>query len=363
LVLKKKLLTARQSLALVAESFAALDNGVPPEVRQKWEHEETVALANRIVDPKAMDIFEVQLEKGEHLQTLWVWLTLMFKAPTTKSIEINLIARQGEDCCPRGSATWIAKALKVEEAQIVLAIDSRRSRSGMTETQRLSMVRRRDRLQSQITGIMECAARFFGDNSDDLLQLASQTPEDTDNGYDGNDPFLTPTVENADLVVLPLPSYVGKDHFQRFGVGGVVDQELHLRQGQANDALHELRLALADKAVIFRTDVRHASNYSRNTRAWGRVASTEAVVQRHAAIYHRCRTQMIVLGASQEILSRYQELCEKDLRVSTAIADPNARGHRDDTLAWFWTMDVPRDTAMNNWMSECLCSIIMLPCP
>ena len=81
------------------------------------------------------------------------------------------------------------------------------------------------------------------------------------------------------------------------------------------------------------------------------------------AIYRRCRTQMIVLGASQEILSRYQELCEKELRVSTAIADPNARGHRDDTLAWFCTMDVPRDTAMNNWMSECLCSIIMLPCP
>ena len=134
LVLKKKLLTARWSSELVVESFATLDNGVPPEVHQKWEHEETVALANRIVDPKAMDIFEVQLKKGEHLQTLWIWLTLMFKAPTTKSIEINLIARQGGDCCPQGSATWIAKALKVEEAQIVLAIDSHQSCSGMTET-------------------------------------------------------------------------------------------------------------------------------------------------------------------------------------------------------------------------------------
>ena len=43
----------------------------------------------------------------------------------------------------------------------------------------------------------------------------------------------------------------------------------------------------------------------------------------------------------------------EDLKVSAAVADPNARGHRDDTLAWFWTMDVPWDTEVNDWMSEC----------
>ena len=42
-----------------------LDNGVPSELRQKWVEEEIMALANRILDPKAMDIFEVQLKKGE----------------------------------------------------------------------------------------------------------------------------------------------------------------------------------------------------------------------------------------------------------------------------------------------------------
>ena len=62
---------------------------------------------------------------------------------------------------------------------------------------------------------------------------------------------------------------------------------------------------------------------------------------------------MMALGAGLDILGRYQELQDIDLRVSTAIADPNARGHQDDALAWFWTMDVPQDTAINNWMSEC----------
>ena len=46
-------------------------------------------------------------------------------------------------------------------------------------------------------------------------------------------------------------------------------------------------------------------------------------------------------------------LRREDLKVSAAVADPNAQGHRDDTLAWFWTMDVPWDTEVNDWMLEC----------
>jgi hypothetical protein len=65
LVLRKKLQAAQKGLASVKESFMELDNGVPSELRQKWVEEEIMALANRILDPKAMDIFEVQLKKGE----------------------------------------------------------------------------------------------------------------------------------------------------------------------------------------------------------------------------------------------------------------------------------------------------------
>ncbi|KIM63572.1 hypothetical protein SCLCIDRAFT_116995 [Scleroderma citrinum Foug A] len=338
LVLRKKLRAAQKGLASVKESFMELDNGVPLELRQKWVEEEIMALANQILDPKAMDIFEVQLKK----------------APTSKSVEIDLISWQGEYGCPHGLVTWLAKALKLEEAQLVFALDSQRAESTMMKTYKLSMIRRREQLQSHINGLMECAEKYSGGSLDDVLQNASQVPDQPDNWYDTDNPFLIPSSEGVEFVVLPLPSYLGKHHFQRFGVGGIVEQELQLQQGQANDTLHELWLALADKAVIFRTKVRHATNYNHNTRAWGKVASTEAIVQRHAGIYRRCRKQMIALGAGPDVLSRYQELHDTELRVSTAIADPNARGHQDDTLAWFWTMDVPRDTAIDNWMSECL---------
>ena len=133
-------------------------------------------------------------------------------------------------------------------------------------------------------------------------------PDQQDNWVDTDNPFMVPIPDSAELVVLPLPSYLGKHHFYKLGVGGLVDQELQLWQGQANDTLHELQLALADKAVIFQKDVRHATNYNWNTRAWAKTATTEAIVQRHARIYHQCCMQMLALGAGLDILGQYQQL-------------------------------------------------------
>ena len=63
---------------------------------------------------------------------------------------------------------------------------------------------------------------------------------------------------------------------------------------------------------------------------------------------------MIALGADEDVLAQFHELWDMDLAVSMAIANLNAQGHQNDTLAWFWTMDVPQDTTVNNWMSECM---------
>ncbi|KAI6152549.1 hypothetical protein BKA82DRAFT_142931 [Pisolithus tinctorius] len=128
--------------------------------------------------------------------------------------------------------------------------------------------------------------------------------------------------------------------------------ELQLWQGQANDCLHELQLRFAEKAVIFQTDIHHGSNYHMATHAWGRVANADAAVQCYATVYCWCHIQMGRLGAGPNILEQYKELNDSDLTISMAVSDPNARGHRDNTLPWIWTMDVTRDMATNDWMSE-----------
>jgi len=66
---------------------------------------------------------------------------------------------------------------------------------------------------------------------------------------------------------------------------------------------------------------------------------------------------MVALGADQSILDQYQILNKKDLTVSTALSDSNARGHCHDSLAWFWTMDIPKDTNKNDWMSEYMVAV------
>ncbi|KAF8438814.1 hypothetical protein L210DRAFT_3403557, partial [Boletus edulis BED1] len=72
----------------------------------------------------------------------------------------------------------------------------------------------------------------------------------------------------------------------------------------------------------------------------------------HAAIYQRCWQAMQSLGADKEMLSRYQPLRAEDLKVSTAAAFLNARGHQDNMLSWFWSMDIPKDTERSGWMSK-----------
>ncbi|KAG2741857.1 hypothetical protein P692DRAFT_201673375, partial [Suillus brevipes Sb2] len=37
---------------------------------------------------------------------------------------------------------------------------------------------------------------------------------------------------------------------------------------------------------------------------------------------------------------KYRELEKGDLKATLAVADPNARGQRNDTLPWFWSLDL-----------------------
>jgi hypothetical protein len=153
---------------------------------------------------------------------------------------------------------------------------------------------------------------------------------------------------SAENIQLYLPSSFA---MTRFPVPAA--KELELRLGQANDALHNLRIALGKKSFLFRSHVRAARSQQRKTRAWAEVSSVDADVRQQARIYASTRRKMIVLGATDEILDRYKVLKYADLKISTAIATPNAPGQRDTRLSWFWSMDVQADADADDWMEEC----------
>jgi len=132
----------------------------------------------------------------------------------------------------------------------MLAIDAWQLNTSGTEIQQLSIAWRQDRLQSQLEGLVASATQVLGEDWDDDVELDTtlQFQDDQADGEEIENPFVLPTQGNAET----MPSYIGIDHLQELGLGFLVEQELSLRQGQANDCLHEIRLALADKAIIFR---------------------------------------------------------------------------------------------------------------
>ena len=225
----------------------------------------------------------------------------------------------------------MAKALKVEEAQVVLSLDVQRTDSRVTEAQRLDISCRQDRLQSQINGLVQTAATFRRANWDS----GQIDIEEKDHNSDDADAFIDVSPGDAECVVLPLPSYIGLPRCSDLGLNGLIEHELQFRKDQANDVLHKIRLALADKAVLFHKEVRHGRNYTMKSCVWRKVADLDAVVKRYATVYQWCQRQMIALGADSSILDWYKPLNQSDLTVSTTVADPNARGHCHDSLAWF----------------------------
>ena len=63
--LEQKLRNARHSLQCASDAFTHLDTGVPDNQRELWAMQERDAQEKRISDPSAMDIFDVQVNKGE----------------------------------------------------------------------------------------------------------------------------------------------------------------------------------------------------------------------------------------------------------------------------------------------------------
>jgi len=130
----------------------------------------------------------------------------------------------------------MARALKVEESQIVLLLDAHGIDSRTTENQRLDISCRHNRLQSQINGLVQTAATFVGADWDSGLDACKHG----DSGSDEDGTFITVSPGNAEHTILPLPSYIGFPWCGALELNGLVEEELQLRQGQANDALNEI---------------------------------------------------------------------------------------------------------------------------
>ncbi|KAF8262212.1 hypothetical protein EI94DRAFT_1603313 [Lactarius quietus] len=158
---------------------------------------------------------------------------------------------------------------------------------------------------------------------------------------------------DAEYIFLHLPANLGRDWCCQNAAEDLVSAEPHLRQGQLNDTLHQIQIALGYKSYIFRNDICPASRTQRlKTHAWTELHAAESTILHHARVYMRARQAIVDLGATSSLLDRYKVLTRQHLSVSTSIISPQVCGQRNKSLPWFWTMDVRRDANVGEWMED-----------
>jgi hypothetical protein len=246
----------------------------------------------------------------------------------------------------------------------------RRMGSHPSPDQRRDIALKRARLQERVDTFQNQATSILQDDSwDSTLVRETYVGAEFDGISEGEDDDERPSsgedgqmqsghgsadrMADAENIPLCLPSHFGRNWCDGNAAENLAKAELRLREGQLNDSLHHVRIALGHKSSVFRHDVRPARTQRLKTRAWAEVHAVESTVQHHARVYNRARKAMVDLGASTNLLDRYKVLTRQDLSVKTSVIAPHVRGQRNKALPWFWTMDVRRDEDVGEWMKDC----------
>jgi hypothetical protein len=238
-----------------------------------------------------------------------------------------------------------------------------------TVSEKTTIKDRQRKLESRLSTFHEKAVEFLGDLQDEDVDVLPQftgfdAADEDDSGIDDDSDHESADTDedsNSDQgeddhpedTAVCLPSSFKSADIQRLGLIDIAEQEMKLRQGQANDSLMGLRMALGHKAVLYRTKVRTATTSVGKTRAWGDIKLITSRVNKQVRAYRRARKAMERLGADDSILERYQELKREHLKLSSDITDENRYGQRGDVLPWFWRLDGQNTDQDNAWMTEC----------
>jgi|SRR5208283_347552 len=229
---------------------------------------------------------------------------------------------------------------------------------GKTATigEKTALEERRIRLQGRIEAFHHKVEAIVSEYVDEFAVTEPMEDDEDDDEEDWYEDELEENKivgEQPENTTLAMPSSFGVGQCQEEGWQDLLDQEMELRTGQANDCLEKLRVALGHKMILFKTRVRDSTSQRTRTRAWAEVNRVDAKIRKMARSYKQARRAMVKLGATEETLARYQVLKAEDLKLSGDIMEENRVGQRNDKLAWFWQFG--RDDDDDDWMQERKC--------
>jgi hypothetical protein len=135
---------------------------------------------------------------------------------------------------------------------------------------------------------------------------------------------------------ITLPSALAPGEIDRLSLNPIATIEAELRKGQITDALEGLRLALGEKSLCFRTQVRNANSQRTTHRAWDNVHKMDAEARKCRSTYRYARGALQRLNIDRQYLETLHDITDEDLKVAGDLTDERRFGQRSDALPWFW---------------------------
>lgn len=173
-------------------------------------------------------------------------------------------------------------------------------------------------------------------------------------------------------MTIPLPSNLGRGFCSKYGLQTLIETELHLREGQMNDALQGVRLAVGYKSFLYRNSVRKATTHRKKLRSFDEVHQADGIVRGHSRLYSSARKAVVQLteegGADdrlcrtgQKLLEKYEVLKKADIQANTALIEQGVRGVSKLHLSWIWGLNVEGDSKGAIWVEDSgsLCLMIL----
>ncbi|KAI0346079.1 hypothetical protein BDW22DRAFT_1323196 [Trametopsis cervina] len=351
---------AIEMLAASEDAFESINETLSVTDRHLWSVMESSAMIDRVDDPTAMDIFDIT----EQIPGL------ADRVGTLSALET------GKDATTIGRAAWIANGLRLQEDQLALSAEARKLRRYAGKDEKLRFIRKEQRLAARIMTHENAGKAYtaIGAHSVDSSPLDGADDLAEDDIYDGaewdaaddDEEQIEDTQPLSDLQQDQIPAYklpilmfsalpITTDANGQIQAG--LEQELELRQGQAEDRLASLRVLLAWKSVVFRRGVRPAGAYGERLRAWEKVRSVASSVRQQASIYEQTRRIMYAstdVGSPQgkAIRSRFKVLTKADLKISTEFLSSDIRGMRHTHQSWIWSSVHPSGMESGQLLDE-----------
>ena len=298
-------------------------------------------------------------------------------AETQAEIQASLIEKTAQQHV-RDSIGWIATGMAIQATQYVVGdgpnmtltynLCRARLRAHIRDVRRVNptpqteakakieIAQRRDKLMKRIEAFIRRSEQFIPPNEDTWIN-ESQQDDDIEGSFGGLGPHIPAQVGIAgtdpECAPLPLPSFFGWEVCCDLGLERLARQEIELRVGEANEALHLLRVSLGKKSLLLRVNVRHARGNLQSTRAWKQVQDLSGKISLQVNLYMRTYKSLKRLNAGPEIMRRFKPITADDLKMSKDVTEENRIGQRNDKLAWFWRFDQTDDIESESQMEEC----------